>query len=112
MWLRIFADGPVELRPVGETVFVAEAAAVCESGRYGALKACAGIVGYADCRLGERIDAVLEAHIDAGGGRFKGIRHSGTFDAGIAPTAPPGAPPGLYREPGFGQGFHGWRSMG
>jgi predicted TIM-barrel fold metal-dependent hydrolase len=69
------------------------------------LRACAGIVGHADCRLGERIDPVLEAHIEAGGGRFKGIRHSGTWDAAIEPTAPPGASPGLYREPGFRQGF-------
>ncbi|HVZ08226.1 amidohydrolase family protein [Rhodopila sp.] len=100
-----YPHGPVELRPVGETVFVAEAARVCESGRFGALRACAGIVGHADCRLGERIDAVLEAHILAGEGRFKGIRHSGTFDPAIEPTAPPGAPPGLYREPGFRAGF-------
>ena len=98
-------DGPPELRPVGETEFVTAAARACESGGYGALRACAGIVGHADCRLGDRIDAVLEAHITAGDGRFKGIRHSGTYDAGIAPTAPPGAPPGLYREPGFKAGF-------
>ena len=48
---------------------------------------------------------MLEAHIDAGGGRFKGIRHSGTYDPAIEPTAPPGASPGLYREPGFRAGF-------
>ncbi|MFL5286767.1 MAG: hypothetical protein ACJ8AW_38775 [Rhodopila sp.] len=58
-----FIDGPVELRPVGETVFVARAAAECESGRYGRLRACAGIVGHADCRLGEQVDPVLKAHI-------------------------------------------------
>jgi len=97
--------GPPELQPVGETEFVAAAARECETGRYGALRACAGIVGHADCRLGGRIDAVLEAHIAAGGGRFKGIRHSGTYDPGIAPTAPPGAPPGLYRDPAFRTGF-------
>ncbi|MBS0642208.1 MAG: amidohydrolase family protein [Acetobacteraceae bacterium] len=100
-----FPDGPEALRPVGETVFVAAAAAECESGRYGPLRACAGIVGHADCRLGDRIDAVLQAHIEAGGGRFKGIRHSGTYDAAIQPTAPPGAPPGLYRDPVFRAGF-------
>jgi len=98
-------DGPEELRPVGETEFVAAIAAETETGAYGAFRACPGIVGHADCRLGERIDAVLDAHIRAGGGRFKGIRHSGTYDAGIAPTAPPGAPPGLYRDPEFRRGF-------
>jgi hypothetical protein len=97
-------EGPPELRPVGETVFVAAAAQDCET-RYPHLRACQGIVGHADCLVGERIDTVLEAHIEAGGGRFKGIRHSGTHDPGIAPTAPPGAPPGLYRDPAFQAGF-------
>jgi L-fuconolactonase len=97
-------DGPEEMQPVGETEFVAAAARECQA-RYGALRACAGIVGYADCLLGDRIDAVLEAHIEAGGGRFKGIRHSGTYDPAIEPTAPPGAPPGLYRSAAFRAGF-------
>lgn len=98
-------DGPPEMRPVGETEFVAAAARECDTGAYGPLRACAGIVGHADCSLAERIDAVLEAHIQAGDGRFKGIRHSGTFDSAIAPTAPPGAPMGLYRDPTFQAGF-------
>ena len=96
---------PDEMRPVGETEFVAAAAEQCETGRHGALRACAGIVGHADCRLGERIDAVLAGHVEAGGGRFKGIRHSATWDAAIAPTVPPGAPSGLYRDPVFRAGF-------
>ena len=98
-------DGPEAMRPVGETAFVAAAAKECASGAYGSLRACAGIVGYADCLWGERIDPVLEAHLEAGGGRFKGIRHSGTYDAAIAPTAPPGAPPGLYLDAAFRAGF-------
>ena len=36
--------------------------------------------------------------------RFKGIRHSATYDAGIAPTAPPGAPAGLFLDPTFRAG--------
>lgn len=97
-------EGPEELRPVGETEFVAAAARECEA-RFPDLRACAGIVGHADCLLGDRIDTALEAHIEAGGGRFKGIRHSATFDPNIEPTAPPGAPPGLYRDATFGSGF-------
>jgi L-fuconolactonase len=98
-------DGPEHMRPVGETEFVAAIAAATETGAYGAFRACPGIVGQADCRLGAQIDEVLEAHIQAGGGRFKGIRHSGTYDPDIAPTAPPGAPPGLYRDTDFQRGF-------
>ena len=54
------ADGPEELRPVGETEYVAAVAARAEAL---GLRACAGIVGYCDFRLGEPIDAVLEAHV-------------------------------------------------
>jgi predicted TIM-barrel fold metal-dependent hydrolase len=89
------------MRPVGETEFVAAIATASESL---AFRAAAGIVGHADCRLGERIEPVLLAHVAAGGGRFKGIRHSATYDAGIAPTAPPGAPPGLFLDPAFRAG--------
>jgi predicted TIM-barrel fold metal-dependent hydrolase len=92
-------EGPPELKPVGETEFVVRET---ETGRRGA---CAGIVGHADCTLGERIDSVLQAHIEAGNGRFKGIRHIGAYDPGIAPTSPPGAPPGLYKDPAFRAGF-------
>jgi L-fuconolactonase len=94
-------DGPEEMRPVGETEFVAGVAAASEKHSF---RACAGIVGHADCRLGDRIEPVLLAHVAAGGGRFKGIRHSATHDAGIAPTAPPGAPPGLFLDPTFRAG--------
>ena len=105
-------DGPEEMQPVGETEFVAAAAQESEDAAYGGVRACAGIVGFADCLLGSRIDAVLEAHIAAGGGRFKGIRHSGTYDAAIEPTAPPGAPPGLYREAAFRAGFARLATLG
>ncbi len=94
-------DGPEEMRPVGETEFVAAIARESETLPF---RAAAGIVGHADCHLGDRIEAVLNAHVAAGGGRFKGIRHSATFDPGIAPTAPPGAPPGLFLDPTFRAG--------
>ncbi|HEY0434999.1 MAG TPA: hypothetical protein VGC92_00050, partial [Phenylobacterium sp.] len=68
------ADGPVELRPVGETEFVNGVAAMSASGIYGETRACAGIVSRADLLLGDGVAAVLEAHIRAGGGRFRGIR--------------------------------------
>lgn len=94
-------EGPEEMRPVGETEFVTAAATESESLEF---RACAGIVGHADCLLGDRIEPVLAAHVAAGGGRFKGIRHSATHDADIAPTRPPGAPPGLFLDPAFRAG--------
>ena len=74
------ADGPEEMRPVGETEFVNGVAAMSASGLYGPTRVCAGIVGHADLTLGARARDVLEAHIAAGGGRFRGIRHSGGWD--------------------------------
>jgi L-fuconolactonase len=64
------ARGPEEMRPVGETEFVAGIAAMSESGSYGATRVAAGIVGFADLTLGDRVEPVLEALIRAGGGRF------------------------------------------
>ena len=74
------ASGPEELRPVGETEFVAGIAAMCESGLYGRTRVGAGIIGFADLTRGAAARKVLEAHIAAGGGRFRGIRHSGAWD--------------------------------
>jgi len=75
------AGGPAAMRPVGETEFVAGIAAMSDSGRYGATRVAAGIVGFADLALGDRVEPVLEAHVRAGGGRFRGVRHSAAWDA-------------------------------
>lgn len=58
--------------PVAETVFVA-AAADDLSARYPDRAPIAGIVGHADLRSPE-LDDILDAHEQAGGGRFRGIR--------------------------------------
>jgi predicted TIM-barrel fold metal-dependent hydrolase len=75
------ADGPPELRPVGETEFVNGIAAMSASGQYGKTRVAAGIVGLADLNLGGAVRPVLEAHIAAGGGRFRGIRHAVAWDS-------------------------------
>ena len=51
------------------------------SGRYGRHRVCAGLVGYADLRLGERVAQVLEALEVAGGRRLRGIRNINVIDA-------------------------------
>jgi L-fuconolactonase len=75
------ASGPEEMRPVGETEFVAGMAAMSASGLYGPTAVAAGIVSFADLTLGDRVEPVLEAHIRAGGGRFRGVRHAAAWDA-------------------------------
>lgn len=107
------ARGPEELRPVGEVEFAAGIAAMAESGQYGQTRVAAGIVGFADLTLGDRAQAVLEAQIAAGGGRFRGVRHSGAWDAD--PTignSPSGKRPGIYREAGFRAGFARLAALG
>lgn len=75
------SGGPEAMRPVGETEFVAGIAAMSESGIYGPTRVAAGIVGFADLTLGDRVEPVLEAQLRAGGGRFRGVRHSAAWDA-------------------------------
>ncbi len=74
------ADGPEEMRPVGEVEFVQGLAAASASGVYGPARAAASIVGHADLNLGEGVRPVLEAFQEASPNRFRGIRHSVTWD--------------------------------
>ena len=97
-------SGPEEMKPVGETEFVATVAAEAERRRL-KTRVCAGIVGYTDFRLGEKVDAVLEAHIEAGAGRFRGIRQiSARHPAFLASMSTPPAF-GLLADPAFRAGF-------
>ena len=100
------ADGPKELRPIGETEFANGAAAMSASGRYGPTRVAAGIVGHADLTLGDAVEPVLEAHLAAGGGRFRGIRYSVSWDASDqVRNAFTNPPEGLYGDAQFRRGF-------
>ena len=74
------ADGLEEMRPVGEVEFVQGLAAASASGLYGPSRAAAAIVGHANLNLGEGVEPVLEALQAASPNRFRGIRHSVTWD--------------------------------
>ena len=83
--------GPEAMKPVGETEFVTALAE--ESDRRGTTaRVCEGIVGHADLRLGDAVAPVLEAHMEAGHGRFRGIRHvtarNEEFRASVVPVPP------------------------
>jgi L-fuconolactonase len=99
------AGGAETRRPVGETEFVNGIAAMSASGTYGATRVAAGIVGFADLTLGERVGEVLDAHL-AASGRFRGIRHAAGWDASPeirnSHTNPP---PGLLGDARFRRGF-------
>jgi L-fuconolactonase len=99
------ADGPEALRPVGETEFVNGIAAMTASGGYGELRACAGIVSFADLTLGASIGAVLDVHMSRSD-RFRGIRHAAGWDPDDrvrnSHTNPPAR---LLLDPKFREGF-------
>ncbi len=67
-------DGPHHLRPVGETEFVAAAAADLAA-RHPDAAPIAGIVAHADLTLPPtELNEVLDAHEEAAHGRFRGVR--------------------------------------
>ena len=115
---RHHQHGPESLRPVGETEYVRGVAESLDS-RY-QVHACQAIVGRADLTLGAEVDAVLEAQIAAGAGRFRGIRHGvATIDDDPVVSTQPGRPPagllldsryraGAARLQKFGLSFDSW----
>jgi L-fuconolactonase len=68
------ADGSETLRSVGEVEFANGIAAMAASGVFGDVRVCAGIVGGVDFTLGDAVQDVLQAHLQAGGGRYRGVR--------------------------------------
>ncbi len=95
------SSGPEALKPVGETEYVAGATGAGE-----AIAIAAGIVGHADLRLGSGVRDVLEAHIEAGRGRFRGIRHLTTWDADPSLANPlTAAPRGLLLDRSYRAGL-------
>jgi len=114
-WLSMYrATGPAEMRPVGEIEFANGVAAMAASGTYGRTQVCAGIVGHADLGIGAAVEKVLEAQIEAGGGkvgkkgsgRFKGIRYLTATDPDQAAWGSPvSRPPGMLLEPKMREGF-------
>jgi L-fuconolactonase len=93
-----YRRGDDPMAPVAETRFVASEAARSSRPSMG------GIVAHADLR-DRRLTAVLDAHEEAGGGRFRGIRHAGSH--ALHPevlTIPGRAPSGLYADAAFRAG--------
>jgi predicted TIM-barrel fold metal-dependent hydrolase len=98
--------GPNELKPVGETEYVRELAEKSDAISPSRTKVATGIVGFADLTLGDAVTSVLAAHVEAGGGRFRGIRHASGWDASAdvrnSHTHPPS---GLLSDNRFREGF-------
>src|SRR5262249_25297720 len=96
------ANGPEHLRAVGEIEYANGLAAMSASGRFGPVRACAGIVGHCDLTSGEACEELLLAHIAAGNGRFRGVRINPYIDF-IANGQIPAK--GILSNPDFRRGF-------
>jgi predicted TIM-barrel fold metal-dependent hydrolase len=102
--------GPEAMRPVGETEFAAGIAANAASS---GIAVCCGIVGQADLLAGDAVQRVLEAHVMAGGGRFRGIRHVAAWDpdpSRLNPAYP--STEDLLDRPNFRAGFARLQPLG
>jgi L-fuconolactonase len=105
-----YESGPDRLRPVGETAFAAQCAEL--SAERGGTE-IVGIVGYADLRDGDNVRDVLDRHVEAGRGRFRGIRHATAWDADpLIGASHVGSTQGLMGEHAFRQGLEVLAEMG
>jgi predicted TIM-barrel fold metal-dependent hydrolase len=89
------AEGPEAFRPIGETEFVVNA------DPDGSI---AGIIGHADLRLPE-VGEVLQAHIEAGKGRFRGIRQASVWDESPDVRRTSTNPPNMLADSDFRRGL-------
>src|SRR5678815_5699614 len=69
-------DGPKELQPVGETEFLESVSRRVAADPTIKTRVAAAIVGHANLTLGDGVAAVLEEHMTASPGHFRGIRPS------------------------------------
>ena len=74
-------EGPKAERSLGETEFVRGQAAMSASGTFGRAGACDVMFGNVDLTLGRAVEPILEQHIAASGGRFRGVRISSGWHA-------------------------------
>jgi L-fuconolactonase len=105
-----YESGPDRFRPVGETEYAANCAGMSvDRGE----TEIVGIVGYADLREGDQVVDVLTRHIEAGQGRFRGIRHATAWDADpLIGASHVGSTQGLMGESSFRQGLEVLAEMG
>jgi predicted TIM-barrel fold metal-dependent hydrolase len=97
------ADGPEHLRAVGETEYANGIAAMSASGQFGPTRVCGGIVGHCDLRAGDASEELLQSHIAAGNGRFRGVRVNAYHDEYVRMGDVP--PKGLLLDREFRRGF-------
>ncbi len=95
--------GPEQMRYVGETEFVLEEVRKSEANLGARI---AAIVGAANLLQGASVEEVLQAHIEAGQGYFRGIRHAAAWDpSDEIRLSHHNPPPHMYLDRTFREGF-------
>lgn len=98
-------DGPEGMRSVGEVERIVRLSETPLSTPLGTCNLAAGIVSDVDLGLGDRVGEVLEAHVAAGAGRLRGVRHYTTYHDGSLSKFIPNAPRHVMADSGFRRGF-------
>ena len=94
------------LAPVGETEFVESIAEISATEKFGNTRTAAAIVSFADLLLGEAVDEVLTAHVEASPKRFRGVRHACSWESSDKiRNSHSNPPPNLYLQEKFRRGF-------
>lgn len=108
------ADGPAELRGLGEVEFANGQGAMAASGQLGTVQACAAIVGQVDLRLGDAAARFLDAAMERAPDRFRGVRQGANHsdDPVLLRLMPAQPPAGLLADATFRAGFAHLASRG
>ena len=108
VWVEAYGDGwrtsgPEALRSLGEVERVMRD---IRQRRDSPLlrNVAAGMVSNVDLTLGDRVEEILDLHIEASDGRLRGARHHASYDAGPIARFIPASRPGLLADPGFRRG--------
>ncbi len=104
-------DGPEHLKPLGETEFTAAVAEEAAARSDIDTNIHAAIASNANLALGDAVAEVLEAHIELGKGRFRGIRHGTSHDPSPDIPSYRDQGPGVMMTPEFRAGFAHMRRL-
>lgn len=99
------AQGPAAMQSTGEVEMIVDATRQTLLTQQGPCQLAAGIVSNVDLTLGDAVQEVIQAHLQASGGRLRGVRHHLTHDDGTAGRYVYNQPPGLASDPQFRKGF-------
>ncbi len=111
--------GPEHLRSVGEVESIASRTREPITTAYGHCEFAAGIVAHVDLTLGVRVVETLDALVEAGEGRLRGVRQVAAYDDGLVGSFIKELPPvrlmqnanfldGFSKLQGYGLSFDVW----